>query len=110
MDILILLTGMVFGVLVLHASINASKNGVKHTNKANALIHLASTISMYALTLWGIINLNWWAPFVGFILIFQVLRFIVRDSNWENYYRAIPVTGGFSIAITSGAWLKWAFV
>ena len=110
MDILILCAGMFFGAVTLHASIKASKNGVEHTNKSNALIHLGSTLSMYALALWGFINLIWWVPLVVFVAIFQALRLIVRSSNWEQFYRAIPITGGLTIVITSGAWLKWVFV
>lgn len=96
---------MFFGVLTLHASVNASRNGVKHTNRAVALIHLASTISMYAITVWGFINLTWWIPLVGFVVIYQALRLVVRSSNWALFYKAIPVTGGLTVAITSGAWL-----
>ena len=40
MDFIILCVGMIFGIVTLHASINASKNGVEHTNKSSALIHL----------------------------------------------------------------------
>lgn len=110
MDILILSVGMFFGVLTLHASINASRNGVEHTKKSNTLIHLGSAISMYALTVWGFINLIWWIPLVVFVVLFQTLRLVVKSSNWTQFYRAIPFTGGLTIVITSGAWLKWVFV
>ena len=110
MDIIILCVGMIFGIVTLHASINASKNGVEHTNKSSALIHLGSTLSMYALALWGFINIIWWIPLVAFVGLYQALRLVVRGSNWEQFYRAIPITGGLTIVITSCAWLKWVFV
>jgi len=53
---LILVAGLFFGTLTLHASINASKNNVKHSSQGRALIHLVSTLSLYALTAWGIIS------------------------------------------------------
>jgi len=101
---------MFFGVLTLHASMNASKNNVEHSSQVSALTHLASTLSLYALTAWGILTLEWWSPFLVFIVIFQILRLVVTESSWEKFWRAIPITGGFATAITCGAWLKWAFV
>jgi hypothetical protein len=108
--LLILFTGMFFGTLTLHASEHAKKSGVNHTKMTVTLIHLGSIISMYAITIWGFINLTWWITLVGFIAIYQSLRLVVRSSNWILFYRAIPLTGGLTIAITCGAWVFWAFV
>ena len=107
---LILIAGMFFGTLTLLASINAQKNNVEHSRKGSALIHLASTISMYALMAWGIITLSWWSPFLVLAALFLILRFVVTEASWSKYFRAIPITGGLTTAITCGAWLKWAFV
>jgi hypothetical protein len=43
-------------------------------------------------------------------VMFEILRFVVTKSGWEKYWRAIPITGSLTVAISCGAWLKWAFV
>ena len=107
---LILIAGMLFATLTLHASTNAKKNYAQHTSLTSALLHIASTLSLYALTAWGILTFEWWIPFLVFAVIFQILRLVVTKSNWEKFWRAIPITGSLASAITCGAWLKWAFV
>ena len=79
---------------------------------------------MYALYVWGILELDWnqfgvawlnsavvtWlGPLVIFGLLFQPLRFVVTSSNWEKFFEAISITGGITTVITCGAWIKRVF-
>ena len=79
---------------------------------------------MYALYVWGILELDWnqfgvawlnstvvsWlGPLVIFSLLFQPLRFVVTSSNWEKFFEAISITGGITTVITCGAWIKRVF-
>ena len=87
-------------------------------------MHLASTISMYALYVWGILELDWsqfgvewlnsavvsWlGPLVIFGFLYDILRFVVTSSNWEKFFEAISITGGITTVITCGAWIKRVF-
>jgi len=64
---------------------------------------------MYALTVWGILELEWWSPFLLFGILFQLFRFVVTSSNWRKFFDAIPILGGLTTIITCGAWAYWAF-
>ncbi len=123
-DFIIIFTGYTFGALTVHASTHAKKSNRQHSNQLSLYAHLASTISMYALCVWGILELDWnqfgvawlnpavmsWlGPFVIFGFLFQLLRFVVTSSNWEKFFDAISITGGITTVITCGAWIKWVF-
>lgn len=104
-ELLVFLTGTLFGTITLHASNFGRDNGAAHKNRTTLYIHLlSSVVSMPALTIWGFVYLSWWIPIVGFIAIFQILRLIVKSSNWERFFKVIPVTGGFMFFVTASAW------
>jgi hypothetical protein len=106
---LILVAGFSFGTLALLASEHAKKNNVQHLTKLGLYVHLASTASMYALTAWGVLTLEWWSPFLVFVILYQLLRIVVTSSNWKKYFDAIPMLGGLTATITCGAWANYAF-
>ena len=115
--------GYTFGALTICASTHARKNEAHHPNQLGLYIHVASTISMYALYAWAVLELDWnlfgaawlssavasWVgPGVIFFVLYQLFRLIVTSSNWEKFFRAIPITGGITTVTTCGAWIKWA--
>jgi len=121
-DFIIIFIGFTFAALTVHASTHAKKNDVQHSNQLNLYVHLTSTISMYALTVWGILQLDWnlfgvawlspavlsWlGPLLLFSFLFQLSRFVVTKSNWEKFFRAISITGGITTVVTCVAWIKW---
>ena len=123
-DFAIVITGFVFGNLGICASKHAKKNDMQHPNQLSLYIHLASTISMFALYAWSILQLDWsifgvawmnsavntWlGPLAISGALLQLFRFVVISSNWEKFFGAIPITGGVTIVITCVAWAKWMF-
>ena len=108
-EYVILVAGFSFGTLTLLASEHAKKNNAQHLTKLGLYVHLASTASMYALTAWGVLALEWWSPFLVFVILYQLLRFVVTSSNWKKYFYAIPMLGGLTTTITCGAWAYFAF-
>ena len=116
--------GFVFGNLVISASRHAKKNDTQHPNQLSLYIHLASTISMYTLLAWSILELDWslfgvawmntavhtWlGPFAISGALLAFFRFVVTSSNWKKFFSAIPITGGLAIVVTCIAWIKWVF-
>jgi len=123
-DFILIFTGYAFGALTIHASTHAKNNDIQHSNQLSLYIHLASTISMYALCVWGILELDWslfgvarlnsvvmsWlGPLIIIGFVFQLLRLVVTFSNWEKHFEATPKTGGITTVITCRAWIKRIF-
>ncbi len=123
-DFIIIFIGYTFGALTVRASTHAKENDTQHSNQLSLYVHLASTISMYALYAWGILELDWnlfrvawlnsavvsWlGPLAIFGFLFQLLRFVVTSSNWEKFFGAISITGGITTFIACGVWIKWIF-
>ena len=100
--------GFICSGLTVQSSQIAKKNDYQHQNQVNFYIHLASTFSMYALLAWGIIEVEWWAPILICLLMYQVAGFIIQFTNWQWFFNAIRFTGGATTAITVSAWTYWA--
>ena len=123
-NFIIIFIGYAFGSITVHASTHARKNDTQYPNQLSLYVHLASTVSLYALFVWGTLELDWgllgvawlnsavvsWlGPFMIIGVLFQLTRFVVTSSNWEKFFGAIAVTGGITTVITCGAWIKWIF-
>ena len=110
-EILIYITlviGFIFSGLTVQSSQIAKKNDYQHQNHVSLYIHLASTFSMYALLVWGMIEVEWWAPILIIAITFPLAGFILKFTNWQWFFNAIPFTGGATTAITLSAWVYWA--
>ena len=105
---IVLITGFTCASLTVHASQHAKKNNYQHTSRLSLYIHLASTLSMYALLAWSILEVEWWIPLVIVAFLYQLSRLVVTSSNWQLFFNAIPFTGSATTAITIGAWVYWA--
>lgn len=104
MEAYLLLSGVFFGVLTARAETIANRGGIEQTNSTVIFINFASMISTFAIMIWGFVNLHWWIPLVGFIVISTLVGVIVDRSTWLIFYRAIPLTGLMTIAINGYAW------
>ena len=103
-----LVIGFICAGLTVQSSQIAKKNNYQHASVASLYIHLASTLSMYALLVWGMIEVEWWAPIVIIAITFPFAGFILKVANWKWFFIAIPFTGGATITITLCAWAYWA--
>ena len=103
-----LVIGFICAGLTVESSQIAKKNNYQHANVASLYIHLASTLAMYALLAWGMIEAEWWAPIVIIAITFPIAGFILKVTNWKWFFNAIPFTGGITTAITLSAWAYWA--
>ena len=99
--------GFICAGLTVQSSQIAKKNNYQHRSKTSLYIHLASTFSMYALLAWGIIEVAWWVPLVIAAFTYQLAGLVVKLTNWQAYFNAIPVTGGLTTTITISAWTFW---
>jgi len=123
-NFIIIFIGYFFGSITVHASTRARSNDTQHSNQLSLYVHLASTVSLYALFVWGTLELDWsllglawlnsaavsWmGPLMIIGVLYQLSRFVVTSSTWEKFFEAIPITGGITTVITCGAWIKWIF-
>tara|TARA_Y100000782_G_scaffold112480_1_gene142790 strand:- start:894 stop:1214 length:321 start_codon:yes stop_codon:yes gene_type:complete len=106
MSVALLLSGIFFGILTARAGTIAARGNIEPTHPAVIFINFGSMISTFAIIVWGFLNLQWWIPLAGFIVISLFVGVIVGRSTWPVFYQAIPITGVITIAVTGYAWFS----
>jgi hypothetical protein len=106
MNVALVLSGIFFGILTARAETIAARGGIEQVNLALISISFGSMISTFAIIIWGFINLKWWIPLAGFVVISLFVGVIVGRSTWPLFYKAIPITGLITIVVTGYAWFS----
>ena len=102
MDIALLLSGILFGVLTIRAMVIVDKDLIGPTSAMVLCINSGAIMSTFGIIIWGFINLNWWATLAGLMAVYVLVEFIVCKTDRVLFYRSIPITGIITIAITIG--------
>ena len=106
MNYALLFSGLFFGILTARAGAVGARGGIEPSpNLIRLIINTASLISVFAVIVWGFMNLAWWVTIFAFIIISLIVGAIVTRLTWALIYQVMPVTGLVTVGITVAAWI-----
>ena len=107
MSLVLFLTALFFGMLAARTGIVFARGGIQPTNPIIILINFGSTISTFAIVVFGFLSLSWWIPIAGFIGISIVVGLLINHSTMAFFYKTLPFTGFIAIVVNGYAWLTY---
>jgi len=110
MDVTLYTFALFCGISTARATSIMDRARVKDRSFIFSFISGLSFLATFATIGLGFLLYEWWIPVVATFAMALLVGLIVIRATHSFFYKAVPVTGLVTIALSAYGWLKWAGV